>query len=314
MKILINGCGYIGRVHLKSIQNYKLCDVAVCDVNPQSVEAVKRDFGVKETYTSLEDALKNPFDGVVICTPNSLHEDNIRKCMEAGLNVMVEKPVSHTLESAQEIVKLAGQYNKFVFVAYCLRFAPAYQVIQSYIREGKLGKVFGVRASVAGRKAITDAKTDYRTKKSMGGGVVSDFSHEIDYALWFAGRKALNVSCRTKSVVHKDWDVPDMAELLIECEDDVVISIHMDFLQTYFGRSIEVYGTNGSIRWRDNEPVKICFTEEGEWEELHTFIDWDLVYRDEMIHYLECLKDGKHPLVDEKHGLEIMKIVENCSE
>lgn len=314
MKILINGCGYIGRVHLNSIRKYQLCDVAVCDVNPRSVEEAAREFDVQETYTSLEDALKNPFDGVVICTPNSFHEDHIRKCMEAGLHVMVEKPVSHTLESAEEIVRLARQYNKFVFVAYCLRFAPAYQMIRSYIREGRLGKVFGVRASVAGRKAITDAKTDYRTKKSMGGGVVSDFSHEIDYALWFVDKKALNVSCRTKRVVHKDWDVPDMAELLIECEDDAVISIHMDFLQMYFGRSIEVYGTGGSIRWRDNEPVKICLSEDGKWEEREAAIDWDLVYRDEMMHYLECLRDGRRPLVDEEHGLEIMKIVEKCSE
>lgn len=314
MKILIDGCGYIGRVHLKSITKYHLCEAALCDVNALLLEETAAEFGINETYGSLEEALEHSFDGAVICTPNSLHEEHIRKCMEAGLNVMTEKPVSHTAESARRICRLAEEHDKFVFVAYCLRFAPAYQMIRSCIQEGMLGKVFGIRASVAGKKAITDAKTDYRTKKSMGGGVVSDFSHEIDYALWFADKKVKHVVQKTGNAQHKEWDVPDTAELLIECEEDVVISIHMDFLQPYFGRSIEVYGTKGSIRWRDNEPVKICLSDDGLWEEKSAEIDWDLVYRDEMQHYMECLKGSCRPFVDEKHGLEIMKIVENCNE
>ncbi|MHC1771796.1 MAG: Gfo/Idh/MocA family protein [Flexilinea sp.] len=89
---------------------------------------------------------------------------------------------------AKEIVDLCDKYNRFAFIAYCLRFAPPYKKIKTLVDSGELGKVFSIRASVAGKKAITDAHTNYRTVKKLGGGVISDFSHEIDYSLWFAGK------------------------------------------------------------------------------------------------------------------------------
>lgn len=313
MKLLINGCGYIGKVHLGSIRKFDLCDVAICDINAERLEETAKEFHVSEKYASLEEALAHPFDGVVICTPNFVHESDVEKCLRAGLNVMLEKPVSHTLESAQKICALAAETKRFVFVAYCLRFAPTYQYIKEYIDSGKMGKVFGIRASVAGKKAITDAKTNYRTKKSMGGGVISDFSHEIDYSLWFAGKKVVSAEAVQSRAVHKEWDVADNAELLLTCEDDLSISIHMDFLQPYFGRSIEIYGTESAIRWRDNEPLKIWDSARMEWVEKGSEIQWDLVYRDEMIHYLDCLQGKAAPLVDEKWGRDIMSIVEQCN-
>lgn len=313
MKLLVNGCGYIGKVHLSSIRNFNLCDVAICDINEERLEETAREFQISEKYTSLEEALCHPFDGAVICTPNFVHEPDVEKCLRAGLNVMLEKPVSHTLASAQRICDFARETKRFVFVAYCLRFAPTYQKIKEYIDSGRLGKVFGIRASVAGKKAITDARTDYRTKKSMGGGVISDFSHEIDYSLWFAGKQTVRTEAVQYRAVHKDWDVADTADLLLSCQDDLAISIHMDFLQPYFGRSIEIYGTESAIRWRDNEPLKVWDSQSMNWIEEGSEIQWDLVYRDEMIHYLNCLQGRTTPVVDEKWGRDIMKIVEQCN-
>ncbi|MEG0494512.1 MAG: Gfo/Idh/MocA family oxidoreductase, partial [Clostridia bacterium] len=237
MKLLIHGCGYIGEVHLKSIINFHLCEVALCETNQERLKEIARRYDVAETYTSLDEALKHPFDGVVVCTPNFTHADDLEKCVAAGLNVMMEKPMAESVASSRRMVEDCQKGKRFAFVAYCLRFAPPYQRIKSIIEAGQLGKVFSIRASVAGKKAITDAKTNYRAVKSQGGGVISDFSHEIDYAMWFAGKKMKTVQCYGANAVHKAWDVLDTADLLIGCEDELAISIHMDFLQPYFGRS-----------------------------------------------------------------------------
>lgn len=313
MKLLVNGCGYIGKVHLATITRFKLCDVAICEIDPARLREAAAEFGVTECYESLDAALERRFDGAVICTPNFAHLDDMKKCMDAGLNVMLEKPLSATYEAGREMAGYAKAKGRWAFVAYCLRFAPTYGRIREYVQSGRLGRVFGVRASVAGKKAITDAKTDYRVRKSLGGGVISDFSHEIDYSLWFVDKPASRVLSSSRRAVHKDWDVDDTAELIMDCEGDVSISVHMDFLQPYFGRSIEVYGTGGAIRWRDNEPLKIYLEETGDWREEDSAIDWEKVYRDEMEHYLDCLRTGRRPLVDETWGCEIMRIVKEAN-
>ncbi len=313
MKLLIQGAGYIGEVHLKSIVTYKLCEVALCEMNEARLQEVAARYHVTETYTSLDEALQHPFDGVIICTPNFAHKGDMEKCINAGLNVMLEKPMAESLESAEEMYKLCSESGRFAFVAYCLRFASPYQRIKKMIEEGKLGKVFSIRAAVAGKKAISDAKTNYRTVRKLGGGVISDFSHEIDYSLWFAASPVVRVKCIGNQAVHKDWDVLDTAELLIQCENDIILSVHMDFLQPYFGRTIEIYGTKGAIRWRDNECIKFYDMEKDQWEDMDSAINWDHVYRDEVIHYLDCLQNKKRPLIDEKSGYETFKVIAACT-
>ncbi len=286
--------------------------MALCELDAERLVSLSQKYGVSETYQNLDEALKHQFDGVIICTPNFLHKNDLEKCIKAGLNVMLEKPMSESVESAKKMYKLCEQYNRFAFIAYCLRFAPPYIKIKELITSGFLGKVFSICASVAGKKAITDSRTDYRTKKNLGGGVISDFSHEIDYSIWFAGQDVKTVRCYGSNAVHKDWDVLDTAELIIACYDDINISVHMDFLQPYFGRSIEVYGTESSIRWRDNEPIKIYNGKSDEWESIDATINWDHVYRDEIIHYLDCLKFSKKPIIDAADGLKMMQIIDAC--
>jgi UDP-N-acetylglucosamine 3-dehydrogenase len=312
MKILIQGCGFIGEIHLQSILKYGLCEVALCDVDQKRLADVAARHGVSETYPSLGEALKSSMDGVIICTPNHLHRDDLVQCVEAGLNVMLEKPVSGSLQSALEMQAACERYGRFAFVAYVLRFSDEFRRMKELIDDGTLGKVFSIRASVAGGKALTCSQTDFRTRKAAGGGVIGDYSHEIDYCLWLVGKKVERVSCSGLRAVHKDWDVQDTADILLACEEDVNLSIHMDYLQAFSGRSIDISGTLGSIRWRDDAGIQLYSGSRGVWEDVACSRDMDAIYRDELIHYIDCLRTGARPLIGIDDGLRVMEVISEC--
>ena len=312
MKVLVNGCGYIGEVHIRTLRRYALARVGICDINPARLKAISAKYEVTECHASLAEGLRAGYDGVVICTPNSLHLADAELCLKAGADVMIEKPIGKSAEEGTRIGRMAGELKRVAFVAYCLRFAPPYNAIFKMIRDGKLGEIISVRASVGGKKAISDAVTDYRTKRALGGGVIADFSHEIDYATWFLGEKTAEVFCNGFTFAHSTWDVEDTADILLRTVSNKTISIHMDYLQSPFYRSIEVYGEAGTILWRDFEDLKFFSEEAGTWSSIPTAIDWDEVYRSEMEHFLRCVKDRSMPMVDPTQATEVLSIVEGC--
>ncbi len=84
MKLLIQGCGYIGEVHLRMIKTFKLCDVAICDINEDRLKELSKKYDIDECYMDLVKAVQQPFDGVIICTPNFLHQTDVETCIKAG--------------------------------------------------------------------------------------------------------------------------------------------------------------------------------------------------------------------------------------
>lgn len=317
VKILIDGVGFIGEVHLNILRKYDLADVVICETDRDRLSEIIKKYKIKEYYTDIDEALKNDyFNGAVICVPNHLHAEHSIKFLNRGIGVLVEKPMAHTVKDAKMMVKAAKENNTFIYVAYVVRKFDTFLKMKKIIDEGQLGELYSMRAIVSSRRTLTDAVMKYRGKKFTGGSLVHDYSHEIDYSLWFMQEKVKDVFCRGANVIYKDWETYDSTDILINLENDKTSSLHLDYIQPPNRRAIELYGSMGTLLWTDCEDIKLYSESWAKWIRVrveNTF-DFDRPYYRQLRHYIGCLKGEEVPPVSGEGGLYIVRIIEKCLE
>ena len=319
MKILIVGCGFIGEIHLKIIKKYNLAEVAILEKDPERRKAISKKYRIEEVYKDFDEALKKGFDGVIICSPYSMHAEHAIKFMGAVKGIMVEKPMAYVLEDAKKKVAAAKKSKSFLLIAYCLRFCEPCIKIKEMITGGDLGNVFSMRASVSSKGALSDPVSGYIRKKEFSRGIIYDYSHEIDYSKWFIGKKVKEIYCKSFNSGYTKWPVFDTADIILKFENNEVSSIHMDYLQASFRRSIEVYGTKGTLIW-DNcdywapaaEHFKFSSVASAKWHEIKVNSDSEKMYLKQLHHYIKCLNNEEKPMVSGEEGLDLVKIITAC--
>jgi predicted dehydrogenase len=170
MKILVVGCGSIGRRHANNAA--KLAETAVFDIDPHIAEVCVRDTGIR-TFSNLQTALEWSPNGVVIATPTNLHIPTAHASVEVGADVLIEKPLSHSLAGVDDFLELADNLHCRVFVVCNLRFHPAMYSLQQNLE--LIGRPLFVRAHYGNYLPEMRPNTDYRklysAKRDQGGGL-----------------------------------------------------------------------------------------------------------------------------------------------
>lgn len=305
MIALVIGYGSIGKRHAENLKKLGI-DVVLyrSKTGPHS--------GFKEYY-DLDEALKIA-DIVLITNPTSLHLQTAMKVAEAGKPMFIEKPLSHNLDDVDKFLKLVKKKEIPVMIGYNMRFHPALKRIKQLVEKKTVGKVLTANVSVGSYLPDWHPKQDYRTSYSsssaLGGGVLLDLSHEIDTALWLFG-KAHYVSSVLGKVSNLSVDVEDVANLILEMKNDVVVEIHMDYLQKPAERSIEILCSEGTIKWSSNDNiVRMFYAKTDEWlsSPLDKF-DNNHMYVEEVQHFIDCVKSSVKPIISEVDGKAVLDIV-----
>ena len=208
----IIGCGHIAKRHVDHIQNHPSGNlIGVFDIDAE----VSKKFAFNNkvnNYSSLEDLLnESEIDVVNICTPNGSHSDIAIQALRAGKNVVVEKPMAITSESAREMEQVANESGLKMFVVKQNRYNPPVNRVKQLISENKLGKIFMVSINCFwNRNANYYLQSPWRGTKEMDGGTLfTQFSHFIDIIYYLFG-EIQNVDGVVKNVSHQE---------LIEFED-----------------------------------------------------------------------------------------------
>jgi predicted dehydrogenase len=249
-KIALIGLGGIGQVmHLPALLKLKEVEVeAVCDKDFSKAKNLAKKHNIKKFYKNTEDLLsENPdINAVIIATPTNTHLDVSIKCLEAGKNVLVEKPIARDYKETARIVEASEKSNKILMVGMNNRFRNDTMLQRTFIKSKEIGDVFYVKTGWL--KMKSSAEKWFTEREKAGGGVFIDNGIAmLDLGMWMMDfPEAKSVSA--VNYYHNTKTVEDSNFALIKFKNGSALTIEVSwsFLRTKEFYYCNVYGTNGS--------------------------------------------------------------------
>ncbi len=287
------------------------------DLNAEYKEWVEKNLGIK-AYGDVEKAVaaEKP-QACLVCTPPSSHIAIANLALENGLHVFIEKPLSNSLDGVDGLIRKAKKKGLRVAVGYNLRFNKGLGKLKELLDAGAIGKPLYARIIVAQYlpdwRPWQDYRKSYTSSRSMGGGVLLDSSHELDYARWLLG-EAEGVTCVAKKVSGLEVDTEDNADVILELKSGAVANIHMDFVRRGYRRGCEIAGEKGNLELVFGEKVEWF---DGETKETKTFdvgADPNEMYVEEIRNFVDCIQHKKEPRVDAEEGRKTLLLVLKAKE
>lgn len=188
LKIGVIGGG-IGRIHIDGYQLLKPAVevVALCDVDEARLQEIGESYAIPWRYTDAYELLaSDKVEAVSICVPNNLHAPFSIAALEAGLHVLCEKPLAHTVADSQKVVEAAGKAPGKFMICYNRRYRPDILWMKKLIEEAALGRIYQVKAGWTREEGIP-AGWFVRKALSGGGPLVDLGVHILDAVMWLLG-------------------------------------------------------------------------------------------------------------------------------
>jgi len=144
VNVAVLGCGVWGRNHARVYKQLPQANlVKICDIDPKTVKNIADTYQTQHT-TNPDTIFNDPtIDAVSICTPTVTHADLAQRALEAGKHVLVEKPMTDTVQEAKDLIQTANKNNLHLAVGFVERFNPAVNEALNLVNQGEIGQVIG---------------------------------------------------------------------------------------------------------------------------------------------------------------------------
>ncbi len=307
VKIGVVGVGRMGQRHCRIFSNLRRAQlVGVCDTLPELGEQIARQHGVP-FYRRIDDLLKH-VDAVSLATPTPLHFELAMSCLAEGVHVLIEKPITETVAQAEALTRAAESSGLVVCVGHIERFNPAYLELKNILEDLT---VLAVNVRRLGAYSQSNNDVD----------VVLDLMiHDVDLVLDLMGQEPTRINAHGLSAFDGSVDHA-VAQLVFEAgplvtmtasrvTEQKIRSIEVTAQEAYvegdlLNKSIAVHRlTTAEYLSHNRRGVK--YRQEGLVERIHVPIFEPLFL--ELQHFVECLADGKLPLVPARDGLRALRL------
>lgn len=244
MKVLVLGAGSIGTRHARILREAGH-EVALFSSRPEARERLRVEgWTVPETATDFPGCRH-----AIVASRTGLHREHAMPLLEAGLDVLVEKPLEVNSAEGRALVETAARLNRKVYCALNLRFSPSLQQFRRWL--GRVGKIHAAhvecRSYLPDWRPGTDLKTSYSASATEGG-VLRDLMHEIDYAGWILGWPE-RVFARFDRTGRLGMDAEEAAYLDCVLPSGANLQIDLDFLSRSPIRRMRAFGELGTLTW-----------------------------------------------------------------
>ncbi|OPH57653.1 oxidoreductase [Paenibacillus ferrarius] len=332
--VAVIGAGSISEMHLKSYQNNP--DVvlyAICDLNEERAKAKADKYGIPHVYTDYKKLLADPrIDAVSICTWNNSHAPISIAALEAGKNVLTEKPLCKTVEEALAVEAAVQRSGKVLQVGFVRRYASNTAIVKSFVDNGQLGEIYYAKASCI-RRLGNPGGWFSDIERSGGGPLIDVGVHVIDLCWYLMGRpkvksvsgnayKKLGNRANVKNLAFykaADYDashntVEDMANAMIRFENGASLLVDVSF--TLHAKedelTVKLYGEKGGA---ELEPELSIITEKYDTilnltpQINNLSFDFVAGFQQELNYFIEVCQGTKETLSPVQDGVEMMKIL-----
>lgn len=258
MKYALIGCGRIARNHMKAAINNKLEIVAVCDVKTDSMESLLVESGLGmdkniKKYTDYKTMIEeNEITFISIATESGMHAEIAMYCIEHGIHVLIEKPITMNLEDADRIIELSEKKGIKVAVCHQNRFNIAVQKMRDALEKGRFGKLShgSIHVRWNRNKSYYDQAPWRGTWGQDGGALMNQCIHGIDLLRWMMGDEIESVYGVTRQQFHHYLEAEDVGMAVIKFKNGAIGTIEgtTNVYPKNLEETLYLFGENGTVK------------------------------------------------------------------
>ena len=313
MRFIICGLGSIGRRHLRNLMALGQHDVVLYRTGKSTLPDDELS-GLPIEYDLASALDRWRPDAAVVTNPTSLHLEVAIPAAEAGCHLLIEKPVSHSLEGIDHLHAGLKNGGGKVLVGFQFRFHPGLIAVKRLLEDEAIGRPISVHTHwgehLPDWHPWEDYRLSYSARADLGGGVVLTLCHPFDYLRWFFG-EVVEVAAVLGSLSDLGLEVEDTAEICLRFEEGPLASIHLDYHQRPTSHWIEIVGVKGTIRW-DNADGEVHWwsTQANEWQTIPVpqGFDRNRMFINEMQHFLNVVAGKEEPVCTLEDGIRALEI------
>jgi len=313
--IVVFGAGSIGERHIRNLwklgyeniyvfrqRNLPFRDIADIPVN------------VITTFEELDRI--NAF-AAIIASPTSQHIQQTIQCVKRGIHVLVEKPLSHTLEGIELLENELKNSSIYVHVGYMNRFHPHIKTIQNVIKEKSFGNLISIHSKWAEYlpdwHPWEDYRDSYASRKDLGGGAALTLSHDIDLACYLANSDISIYHTVKNRLSNLEINVEAGADFLVKFNNGITANIHLNFYEKVKERFLKLVFDNASVQFDFFTSMLSIKTPEGISQEVLESFDRNDLFIDQSKYFFQKIQDGFKPDDSIRQIRDSYQIIKMCS-
>lgn len=309
--IAVIGCGYWGKNVVRTFHSLGALR-SVCDVRSQVLEDVRTKYGVQTNSSMGEVLADREVEGVAIAAPAAQHYELVKRALESGKHVLVEKPLALRLAEGRHLAEIADSRRRVLMVGHILQYHPGITKLKELIANGELGRI----------KYIYSSRLNLGKLRAEENILWSFAPHDISAVLYLLEEMPTRIASHGGTYV--DSRVADTTLSTCQFASGVNVHIFVSWLHPFKEQKLTIVGGKKMAVLDDMQPERklVLYSHRIDWVDrmpvAHSeqgqvvAIAKDEPLRLECEHFLECMSEGRRPRTDAASALQVLEVLDAC--